>query len=135
MSDLIPAAREKSSALNEIPLPPLKCHVIGCSNDKDVAVLQVRQNGRLLSGAFADFGYITKNGNERVYALRGGYDYEGWVTRCGKHYCEDVEACQGTALKKPANVSNAHSEHLKIKSGKDLIKILKTLSGQLLKQA
>lgn len=130
MNDLIPS-KSRASVMNEIPPPPARCHVMNCNEYTSVAVLQVRNNNRMLSGAFFDFGYVHRgHNNQSVLTLHNEYSYLGWITRCAHHYCEDVESCQSSALRKPANVLNAQSEHLKVKSGKDLVRILKTLSRQ-----
>jgi len=113
MSDLIPRQSTKTSSINTIPQPSAICMVKDCSNDTQVRILKVTVQGRVRCGSFSDFGYTKKQGEEIFYTLREGYQYDGWITRCGQCYLRDLDTCKKSTLhqlgKQSEGLANANS--------------------------
>ena len=81
--------------MNAIPRPPHDCGVKGCGAPADVYVLLARRMGKQYAGRFSDYGI--QKGEE--WFCKEGYEFSGWVSRCGWHYLQDVQNYGGSALK------------------------------------
>lgn len=83
-------AKPKRAKAPPVPHPPETCSVSGCNAGTDVIVLLVRRiaDGKQLAGRPGAFINVANNGE---WTMRKGFAFDSWVTRCGKHYGQDLE--------------------------------------------
>jgi hypothetical protein len=72
------------------PHPPDKCGVFGCERKAALLFAVVLKDGREISGAFGDFGFVKHGERGKAYVLKDGYAWVGWSTRCEEHYLRDL---------------------------------------------
>ena len=87
-------AKPKRAKPAPVPKPPEHCMVDGCDGPADVIVLLVRRlsDDRQMAGRPGAFINVANNGD---WSMRKGFRFDTWVTRCGKHYAEDLEGYRG----------------------------------------